>query len=163
MELDEPAAPATKSKRHVREVSALRAWHAVLASFLLFAPPVANAETVKIIDDRGGLIIAYQMQWATLTPQGVNVQIKGPCVSAWLSLDPPACRPSVCASDVKHVQYWWYLEKALHASISENCSRSQPATPHFNRCAQRPVAAPRHGFKTEYNPTELSRDFIPVW
>jgi hypothetical protein len=82
MELDEPAAPATKSKRHVREVSALRAWHAVLASFLRFAPPVANAETVQIIDDRGGLIIAYQMQWAMLAPQIVNVQIKGPCVSA---------------------------------------------------------------------------------
>ena len=81
MVLDEPAGPAAKSKRHVRELSALRAWHAVLASFLLFAPLVANAETVQIIDDRGGLVIAYQMQWAMLAPS-VNVQIKGPCVSA---------------------------------------------------------------------------------
>ena len=56
MVLDEPAVPATKFKRHVREVCELRAWHAVLASFLFFAPPVANAETVQIIDDRGGLI-----------------------------------------------------------------------------------------------------------
>jgi hypothetical protein len=61
MVLDEPAVPATKSKRHVREVSALGVWHAVLASFLFFAPSVANAETVQIIDDRGGFIIAYQM------------------------------------------------------------------------------------------------------
>jgi hypothetical protein len=82
MVLDEPAVPATKFKRHVREVCELRAWHAVLASFLFFAPPVANAETVQIIDDRGGLIIAYRMQWAMLAPQSVNVQIKGPCVSA---------------------------------------------------------------------------------
>ncbi len=82
MLFDEPTVPATKSKRHVREVYALRAWYAVLASFLLFAPPVANAETVQIIDDRGGLVIAYQMQWAMLAPQRVNVQIKGPCVSA---------------------------------------------------------------------------------
>ena len=82
MVLDEPAVPATKFKRHVREVCELRTWHAVLASFLFFAPPVANAETVQIIDDRGGLIIAYQMQWAMLAPQSVNVQIKGPCVSA---------------------------------------------------------------------------------
>jgi len=80
MVLDEPAVPATKSKRHVRAVSALRACHAVLASFLLFAPPIANAETVQIIDDRGGLVIAYQMQWAMLAPQSVNVQIAGPCV-----------------------------------------------------------------------------------
>ena len=62
MVLDEPAVPATKFKRHVREVCELRAWHAVLASVLFFAPPVANAETVQIIDDRGRLIIAYQMQ-----------------------------------------------------------------------------------------------------
>jgi hypothetical protein len=69
MVLDEPAAPAIKSKRQVREVSALRAWHAVLASFLFFASSVANAETVQIIDDRGGPVIAYQMQWAMLAPR----------------------------------------------------------------------------------------------
>ena len=34
MVLDEPAVPATKFKRHVREVCELRAWHAVLVSFL---------------------------------------------------------------------------------------------------------------------------------
>ncbi len=81
MVLDEPAVPVTKAKQHVREVSALRAWHVVLASFFLFAPPVANAETIQIVDDRGGLVIAYQMQWAMLAPQSVDVQIKGPCVS----------------------------------------------------------------------------------
>ena len=67
MVLNEPAVPATQSKRHAREVSALRARHAVLASFFFFASPVANAETVQIIDDRGGLVIAYQMP-ATLQP-----------------------------------------------------------------------------------------------
>jgi hypothetical protein len=98
MVLDEPAVPATKSKRHVREVSALRVWHAVLASFLFFAPPVANAETVQIIDDRGGLIIAYRMQWAMLAPQSVNVQIKGPCVSACTILLGYIPRERICVS-----------------------------------------------------------------
>jgi hypothetical protein len=98
MVLNESAVPASKSKRHVREVSALRAWHAVLASFLLFAPPVAKAETVQIIDDRGGLVIAYQMQWAMLAPQSVNVQIKGPCVSACTILLGYIPRERICVS-----------------------------------------------------------------
>ena len=98
MVLDEPAVPSEQSKRHVREVSALRAWHAVLASFLLFAPPVAKAETVQIIDDRRGLVIAYQMQWAMLAPQSVNVQIKGPCVSACTILLGYMPREKICVS-----------------------------------------------------------------
>ena len=60
----------------------MRAWQAVLASFLFFAPSVTNAETIQISDDRGGLVIAYQMHWAMLAPENVNVQIAGPCVSA---------------------------------------------------------------------------------
>jgi hypothetical protein len=98
MVLDEPAVPATKSKRHVREVSALGACHAVLASFLLFAPPFGNAETVQIIDDRGGLVVAYQMQWAMLAPQRVNVQIAGPCVSACTILLGYIPRERICVS-----------------------------------------------------------------
>ena len=98
MVFDEPAVPATKSKRHVRELSALRAWHAVLASFLFFSPPVANALTVKIIDDRGGLVIAYQMQWAMLAPQSVNVKIKDPYVSVCTILLGYIPRERICVS-----------------------------------------------------------------
>ena len=97
MVLDEPAAQP-KFKRHEREVSAMRAWHAVLASFLLFAPSLANAKTVQIIDDRGGLVIAYQMQWAMLAPQRVNVQIAGPCVSACTILLGYIPRERICVS-----------------------------------------------------------------
>jgi hypothetical protein len=107
MVLDEPAVPATKSKRHEREVSALRVWHAVLASFLFFAPSVANAETVQIIDDRGGLIIGYQMQWAMLTPQGVNVQIKGPCLSACTILLGYIPRERICVSSSAFSGFIW--------------------------------------------------------
>lgn len=95
---DEPAVPAAKSWRHICEVSVLRAWHAILASFLLFAPPVAKAKTIQIVDDRGGLVIAYQMQWAMLGPQGVNVQIKGPCVSACTILLGYVPRERICVS-----------------------------------------------------------------
>ena len=95
---DEPALPATKSKGHTREGSVLTAWHAVLASFLLLAPSVANAKTVQIVDDRGGLVIAYEMQWAMLAPQSVNVQIKGPCVSACTILLGYIPRERICVS-----------------------------------------------------------------
>ena len=41
-----------------RSRRAMRAWQAVLASFLFFAPSVTNAETIQISDDRGGLVLS---------------------------------------------------------------------------------------------------------
>jgi hypothetical protein len=64
------------------ELPVMRAWQAVLVLFLFFAPSVAHAKTFHIFDDRGGLVIAYQMRWAMLAPEKVNVRIAGPCVSA---------------------------------------------------------------------------------
>jgi hypothetical protein len=122
MVLDEPAVPATKFKRHVREVCELRAWHAVLASFLFFAPPVANAETVQIIDDRGGLIIAYQMQWAMLAPQSVNVQIKGHCVSACTILLGYIPRERICVSSGASLGF----HLATPAFVTEDLLRVYP-------------------------------------
>ena len=87
-----------KVEHHEREVSAMKAWHAVLASILLVAPSLANAKTVQIFDDRGGLVIAYQMQWAMLAPQRVNVQIAGPCVSACTILLGYIPREKICVS-----------------------------------------------------------------
>jgi hypothetical protein len=77
---------------------AMKVWHAVLASLLLFAPSVANAETVQILDDRGGLVFAYQMQWAMLAPQRLNVRIAGPCVSACTILLGYIPRERICVS-----------------------------------------------------------------
>jgi hypothetical protein len=122
MVLDEPAVPATKFKRHVREVCELRAWHAVLASFLFFAPPVANAETVQIIDDRGGLIIAYRMQWAMLAPQSVNVQIKGPCVSACTILLGYIPRERICVNSGASLGF----DLATPAFVTEDLLRVYP-------------------------------------
>jgi hypothetical protein len=76
----------------------MKTWHAVLASILLVAPSLANAKTVQIFDDRGGLVIAYQMQWAMLAPQRVNVQIAGPCVSACTILLGYIPRERICVS-----------------------------------------------------------------
>ena len=56
----------------------MRAWQAALASFLFFAPSVTNAETIQISDDRGGLVIAYQMHWAMLAPENVMYELRVP-------------------------------------------------------------------------------------
>jgi hypothetical protein len=56
------------------ELPVMRAWQAILVSFLFFAPSVANAKTIQIVDDPGGLLIAYQMHWAMLAPEKVNVE-----------------------------------------------------------------------------------------
>jgi hypothetical protein len=107
MVLDEPVVPASKSKRHLREVSALRAWHAVLASFLLFASPVAKAETVQIIDDRGGLVIAYQMQWRCWPHKAYMYKSRALCFrvhhTAWLY----TARKNLCKlQGVSRVPIW---------------------------------------------------------
>ncbi len=88
----------THFRRQMREASTIKVWHAVLAFPLLFAPSVANAETVQILDDRGGLVFAYQMQWAMLAPQRVNVRIAGPCVSACTILLGYIPRETICVS-----------------------------------------------------------------
>jgi hypothetical protein len=59
---------------------------------------VAYAETVQILDDRGGLVFAYQMQWAILAPQRLNVRIAGPCVSACTILLGYIPRERICVS-----------------------------------------------------------------
>jgi hypothetical protein len=122
MVFEKPAAPPTKFRRHVREVCAMKVWHAVLASLLLFAPPVANAKTVQIIDDRGGLVIAYQMQWTMLAPQSVNVQIRGPCVSACTILLGYIPRERICVSSTASLGF----HLATPDFVTEDLLRAYP-------------------------------------
>lgn len=60
----------------------MRAWQLLLVAIVSLTAIVARAETIDVSDDHGGLLSAYQAQWATLAAQGVNVRIVGPCVSA---------------------------------------------------------------------------------
>jgi len=123
MVLDEPAVPATKSKRHVLEVSALRAWPTVLASFP-FCPPVANAETVQIVDGRGGLVIAYQMQWAMLAPQSVNVKIKDPYVSVCTILLGYIPRERICVSSGASLGFHLATPDFVTEDLLRACAKS---------------------------------------
>lgn len=70
----------------------------LLISILALGTSAARAETVYISDDHGGLLSAYQMQWATLGSQGVKVRIAGPCVSACTVLLGYIPRKSICVT-----------------------------------------------------------------
>ena len=60
----------------------MRIWHLFLVVLLSFGTDVASAQIIDVSDLHGGLVNAYQNQWATLAAQGVKVRIVGPCVSA---------------------------------------------------------------------------------
>jgi hypothetical protein len=60
----------------------MRIWHLFLVVLLSFGTDIASAQTIDVSDLHGGLVSAYQNQWATLAAQGVKVRIVGPCVSA---------------------------------------------------------------------------------
>ena len=54
----------------------------LLAAILSLGVSVARAEIVDVSDNHGGLLSAYQTQWALFAARRVNVRIVGPCVSA---------------------------------------------------------------------------------
>jgi hypothetical protein len=71
----------------------------LLAAILAFATSVARAETiVNVSDDHGGLLFAYQLQWAGLATQKVSVRIAGPCVSACTVLLGYIPRENICVT-----------------------------------------------------------------
>jgi hypothetical protein len=62
----------------------VKALRSVLVAFLSlpFAASAANAVTVEVSDDHGGILPLYQARWHDLAEQNVRVEIVGPCVSA---------------------------------------------------------------------------------
>jgi hypothetical protein len=85
----------------------MRAWQAVLVSFLFLAPSVVNAETVQISDDRGGLLSEYQIRWTQLAARGVKVRIVGLCVSACTILVGYIPRANICVSPSASLGFHW--------------------------------------------------------
>lgn len=71
---------------------------AVLAFTLPPSVPAANAETVTITNDRGGILFLYQQRWEQLAAQKVNVRIAGPCLSACTIILGYIPRKDVCVT-----------------------------------------------------------------
>jgi hypothetical protein len=78
--------------------AAMRAWQCVLVAILSLVTSVASAETVEITNDRGGLVLAYQMKWEKLALQHTNVRIAGPCLSACTILLGYIPRRDICVT-----------------------------------------------------------------
>lgn len=79
----------------------------LLAVILALSAPVARAQVVDVSDDHGGLLSAYQVQWATLAARGVFVRIVGPCVSACTVLVGYIPRDRICVARGAYLGFHW--------------------------------------------------------
>jgi hypothetical protein len=85
----------------------MRVWQLLLVALLSFSAEAARAQTTDVSDYHGGLIIAYQNQWATLAAQGVKVRIVGPCVSACTILVGYFPRRNICVMPNAYLGFHW--------------------------------------------------------
>jgi hypothetical protein len=76
----------------------MRARQCLLALISCLAASAANAETVEITNDRGGVLFLYQIRWEKLAAQKVNVRIAGPCLSACTILTGYIPRKDICVT-----------------------------------------------------------------
>jgi hypothetical protein len=85
----------------------MKVWHLLVVVLLCFSIEVARAQTIDISDGNGGLISAYQNQWAALAAQGVRVRIVGPCVSACTILLSYVSRRNICVTPNAYLGFHW--------------------------------------------------------
>jgi len=95
----------------------------IFAAILTLGASVASAETIDVSDDHGGLLAAYQAQWAQLSTQGVNVRIVGPCVSACTVLLGYIPRQNICVTSGAY--FGFHLATTTFAT--EDLLRAYPA------------------------------------
>jgi len=81
--------------------------HLLFTAVLLLGTTAADAETVDVSDDHGGLLATYQTEWASLAARGVRVRIVGPCVSACTVLVGYIPRANICATPNAYLGFNW--------------------------------------------------------
>jgi hypothetical protein len=96
----------------------MRIWHLFLVVPLSFGTDVASAQIIDVSDLHGGLVNAYQNQWATLAAQGVKVRIVGPCVSACTLLVGYIPRQNICVMPNAYLGFHWATTPRISASGS---------------------------------------------
>ncbi len=79
----------------------------LFAAALSLGASAASAETIDVADDHGGLLSAYETQWATLAARGVKVRIVGPCVSACTVLVGYIPRQDICVMPNAYLGFHW--------------------------------------------------------
>jgi hypothetical protein len=79
----------------------------LLAAILSLGVSVARAEIVDVSDNHGGLLSAYQTQWALFAARQVDVRIVGPCVSACTVLIGYIPRQHICVAPGGYLGFHW--------------------------------------------------------
>jgi hypothetical protein len=74
-------------------------WRFLLAAVFSLITSLANAETIDITGDRGGLLFFYQQKWEKVALKHPNVRITGLCVSACTVLLGYVPRKNICVTD----------------------------------------------------------------
>jgi len=113
----------------------MRVWHLFLVTLLSFGTDVASAQTIDVSDLHGGLVNAYQNQWATLAAQGVKVRIVGPCVSACTLFVGYVPRRNICVMPNAYLGFHWGHYPLPHARDVERLSVGYPPV---DQSARRP-------------------------
>jgi len=101
----------------------MKIWPCILAAILTLGASVASAETIDVSDDHGGLLMAYQQQWAQLSARGLNVRIVGPCVSACTVLFGYIPRQNICVTPGAYFGF----HAATMTFATEDLLRAYPA------------------------------------
>ena len=101
----------------------MKIWPCILTAILTLGASVASAETIDVSDDHGGLLMAYQQQWAQLSAQGMNVRIVGPCVSACTVLLGYIPRQNICVTPGAY--FGFHVATTIFAT--EDLLRAYPA------------------------------------
>jgi hypothetical protein len=83
-----------------------------LASWVIATP--AWAETIDISDSHGGLVAAYEAQWAELAARGVRIRMVGPCQSACTVLIGRIPRSRICV--MPQARFGFHLATAPSAT-----------------------------------------------
>lgn len=79
----------------------------LFAAVLSLSASVVRAEVVDISDDHGGLLSAYQAQFAALAARGVAVRVVGPCVSACTVMVGYIPRQNICVAPGAYFGFHW--------------------------------------------------------
>jgi hypothetical protein len=69
-----------------------------LIGIVCLATAAAQARTLDIADEHGGLLVAYQAEWAKRAAERPHVRIVGPCVSACTILVGYIPRQNICVT-----------------------------------------------------------------
>jgi hypothetical protein len=77
----------------------MRARRFLLATLFSLATFAVRAETIEIIDDRGGFLFLYQHKWDKIALQHPNVRIAGICLSACTVLLGYVPRKNICVTE----------------------------------------------------------------